>query len=281
MQLMVTEQSDAATEPTQDATPEPSAPAPDVETNPDASPAEPALEPTPSEIMETLKAVQGQARKAEQVSLDLARRLEDSDRKRDSGFASLVSVLDDEPATPLAVTPEDQSKPSKMERFQAEQNAQAVSQETDSNQADAQRQSDEARQMLILQGRIEGLIAASDLEVQDVLNMQQAAAAMGDSSLQPMAQDVAALENEWRQRLIPEIKRRKAESTQSVGSGDLNNSGPQGTPPTPSTTGAAGFKTFSDVETAFNEDRIDTTRMIELAEKFPQGRAMLERLRRS
>lgn len=280
---MVTEQSDATTEPTQEVTPEPTAPAAETGTSPEAAPTDAAPEPTLSDLMDALKATQGQARKAEQTSADLAKRLDESDRKRDSGFASLVSVLDDEPATPPAATPEEQPKPSKIERFKAEQEAQAQSQETDLNQVDAQRAQQEQRDLLILQGRIEGMIDASGLDVQEVLKMQQATAAMGDNSLQPMAQDVAALEHEWKQRIIPEIKRRKAALAESVGSSDPddNNSGPQGTPPTPSVTGAAGFKTFGDVEDAFNEDRIDQTRMIELAEKFPEGRAMLARLRRS
>ena len=259
---------------------EPPALAPEVsDTEPAADAAEP--EPTIADVLAALKVAQGQARVAEQATRDLGARFDESERMRERSFASLVNVLDDPGAEDLAAPAgESALATTRSERF-----AQALEESKAADQAAATAPSPEATaqsmELVRLQGQIEGEIGASGLDVQAVLQMQQAAAAMGDRSLVPTATDANALVLEWRERLIPLIKQRQAQAGVDPSNSNLANAAPQGTPATPGTSAAAGFKTFGDVEDAFNESKIAQVRLVELAKTFPEGRRFLERLEKN
>ena len=248
---------------------------PDTEPVADA----PAPEPTIADVLSALKVAQGQARVAEQATRDLGARIAASERIRDHSFASLVYVLDEpevEAAPPAADSAGTRSARFNEALQQSQQADQIAAAAPSYDMAIAQEQA-----MARLQGQIEGTINAAGLDVQAVLQMQQAAAAMGDNSLQPMAADPAALITEWRERLIPSIQQRQAQAGVDPSNSNLSNGAPQGTPATPGTSAAAGFKTFGDVEDAFNDSKIDQVRLVELAKTFPEGRRFLERLEKN
>jgi hypothetical protein len=239
----------------------------------------PTPEPTNADILAALKIAQGQARVAEQATRDLGARIDASERMREHSFASLVNVLDD----PQEEMPPEEIQADSGTRSQRFNEALQQSQQAD-QQAFAMPPQEVAAQesaLARLQGQIEGHISAAGLDVQSVLQMQQAAAAMGDSSLQPISADPTSLIAEWRDRLIPSIKQRQAQAGVGSSNQNLVNAAPQGTPATPGTSAAAGFKTFGDVEDAFNESKIDQVRLVELAKKFPEGRRFLERLEKN
>ena len=250
---------------------------PDTEPVADA----PAPEPTIADVLSALKVAQGQARVAEQATRDLGARIDASERMREHSFASLVNVLDEPDVEAAPPAADSAGGGTRSERFnealqQSQQADQAAASAPSYDMAIAQEQA-----MARLQGQIEGTINAAGLDVQAVLQMQQAAAAMGDNSLQPVAADPAALITEWRERLIPSIQQRQAQAGVDPSNSNLANGAPQGTPATPGTSAAAGFKTFGDVEDAFNDSKIDQVRLVELAKTFPEGRRFLERLEKN
>lgn len=249
---------------------------------PDTEPAAdtPAPEPSIADVLSALKVAQGQARVAEQATRDLGARIDASERIREHSFASLVNVLDEPDAGEPPPAADPAGGGTRSERFnegvqQGQQADQAIA-AAPSYDTIAQEQA-----MARLQGQIEGTINAAGLDVPAVLQMQQAAAAMGDTSLQPVSADPAALLVEWRDRLIPSIKQRQAQAGVDPSNPTLTNGAPQGTPATPGTSAAAGFKTFGDVEDAFNDSKIDQVRLVELAKTFPEGRRFLERLEKN
>ena len=248
---------------------------------PDTEPAAdtPAPEPSIADVLSALKVAQGQAREAAHATRDLGARIDASERIRAHSFASLVRDEPDVEAAPPAA--DSAGGGTRSERFnealqQSQQADQVAAAAPSYDMAIAQEQA-----LARLQGQIEGHINAAGLDVQAVLQMQQAAAAMGDNSLQPMAADPAALLTEWRERLIPSIQQRHAQAGVDPSTLDLSNGAPQGTPATPGTSAAAGFKTFGDVEDAFNDSKIDQVRLVELAKTFPEGRRFLERLEKN
>ena len=250
---------------------------PDIEPAADA----PEPEPTIADVLSALKVAQGQARVAEQATRDLSARIDESERTRERSFASLVNVMDEPGAEDYAAPPaEPTPTATRSERF-----AQALEESKAADHAATAAPSPEATahsmELVRLQGQIEGEIGASGLDVQAVLQMQQAATAMGDQSLVPTATDANALIHEWRERLIPLIKQRQAQAGVDPSNSNLLNGAPQGTPATPGTSAAAGFKTFGDVEDAFNDSKIDQVRLVELAKTFPEGRRFLERLEKN
>ena len=250
---------------------------------PDTEPAAdtPAPEPSIADVLSALKVAQGQARVAEQATRDLGARIDASERIREHSFASLVNVLDEPDVEAAPPAADSAGGGTRSERFnealqQSQQADQVAAAAPSYDMAIAQEQA-----LARLQGQIEGHINAAGLDVQAVLQMQQAAAAMGDNSLQPMAADPAALLTEWRERLIPSIQQRQAQAGVDPSNSNLSNGAPQGTPATPGTSAAAGFKTFGDVEDAFNDSKIDQVRLVELAKTFPEGRRFLERLEKN
>jgi hypothetical protein len=240
----------------------------------------PAPEPTIADVLSALRVAQGQARVAEQATRDLGARIDASERLREHSFASLVNVLDEPDVEEPPPAADSTGGATRSERFnegvQQGQQADQVAATAPSYDAIAQEQA-----MARLQGQIEGHINAAGLDVPAVLQMQQAAAAMGDTSLQPMAADPTALLAEWRERLIPSIKQRQAQAGVDSSNPNFTSGAPQGTPATPGTSAAAGFKTFGDVEDAFNDSKIDQVRLVELAKTFPEGRRFLERLEKN
>ena len=242
----------------------------------------PAPDPTIADVLSALKVAQGQARVAEQATRDLGARIDESERTRERSFASLVNVLDEPGAEDYTAPPAEPAPPAtRGARF-----AQALEESRATDQAIAASSSSQdstayAMELVRLQGQVEGEIGAAGLDVRAVLQMQQAAAAMGDTSLNPVATDAGALITEWRERLIPLVKQRQAQAGVDPSNPNLASGAPQGTPATPGTSAAAGFKTFGDVEDAFNDSKIDQVRLVELAKTFPEGRRFLERLEKN
>jgi hypothetical protein len=260
---------------------EPPTLAPEVlDTEPAADTPEP--EPTIADVLSALRVAQGQARVAEQATRDLGARIDESERTRERSFASLVNVMDEPGAEGYAAPPaEPASTATRGERFAQALEESKVTDQAVTAASSSQDSTAYAMELVRLQGQIEGEIGAAGLNVQAVLQMQQAATAMGDTSLQPTATDANALIAEWRERLIPLVRQRQAQAGVDPSNPTLTNGAPQGTPATPGTSAAAGFKTFGDVEDAFNDSKIDQARLVELAKTFPEGRRFLERLEKN
>jgi hypothetical protein len=120
---------------------------------------------------------------------------------------------------------------------------------------------------------LRGILVGHGIDPNQYVAMAQQAYASGDNAFAMQGTTAVEQLQDLVTRGIPEFQRRKTTNT-------TPSAVPAGTPASPAPTGAGGYRTFADLEDAFQNDDVDLSKFIDLASKFEDGRAFMDRQRK-